>query len=199
MPPLPEEVGPPHPEPIPLPDLRRPERTPSLPAWLALRIASVSDLHQPDQKTEKHRMMATLPRNLALSEVERDEIVRHLRALDALFGPTPFDDPKVEGLMLIDLTHMVLSMPSAAQNEASSEARGEAYLAALEDLPLWAVKAAIRRWHRGDAGKKSARRALRLSLAPSTGRAAHDRQPRTLADQGASRPAAQALERGAAH
>jgi hypothetical protein len=152
MPPLPAQLGP-DPEPIPLPDLRRPERTPSLPAWLALRIASIRDVHQAEQKTGKHRMMATLPRNLTLSGVERDEIERHLRTLDALFEPTPFDDPQVEGRMLIELTKMVLSTPSATQNEASAEARGEAYLTALEDLPLWAVQAAIRRWHRGDAGK----------------------------------------------
>jgi hypothetical protein len=149
---VPTHVGPPS-EPIPLPDLRRPERTPSLPAWLALRIASIKDVHQPDQKTGKHRMIPTLPPNLILSGVERDEIERHLRMLDSLFGPTPFDDAQVEGRMLIELTKMALSTTAPRQNEASAEARGEAYLTALEDLPLWAVQAAIRRWHRGDAGK----------------------------------------------
>jgi hypothetical protein len=97
--------------------------------------------------------MPTLPRSSILSGAEREEIERHLQELDALLGPTPLDDPDVEGLMLLDLTKMVLSMPSAGQNPASSEARGEAYLEALEDLPLWAVRAAIRRWRRGDAGK----------------------------------------------
>ena len=54
--------------------------------------------------------------------------------------------------MLIELTKMMLMMPAPTQNEASAEARGEAFLAALEDMPVWAVRSAIRRWYRGDAG-----------------------------------------------
>jgi len=65
---------------------------------------------------------------------------------------TPADDPHAEGVMLIDLTNMMLVLPAARQNEVSAEARGEAYLAALDDLPPWALRAAIRRWYRGDAG-----------------------------------------------
>jgi hypothetical protein len=123
-----------------------------LPAWLALRVASIADNHQPDPKTGKHRMVPTLPGNLILNEAERDEIERHVRELDGYYGPTPADDPQTEGIMLIDLTSMMLVLPATRQNEASAEARGEAYLAALDDLPPWAVRAAIRRWYRGDAG-----------------------------------------------
>jgi hypothetical protein len=140
------------PEPIALPDLLRPERTPSLPAWVASRAASIKDNHQPDPKTGEHHLVPTLPGNLTLNEVERDVIERHVRELDALCGPTPADDPQAEGAMLIDLTNMMMVLPAAKQNEASVQARGEAYLAALDDLPPWALRTAIRRWYRGDAG-----------------------------------------------
>jgi hypothetical protein len=97
-------------------------------------------------------MTPTLPENLILSVAERDEIGRHIGDLDALCGPTPIDSSAAEGEMLIELTSMMLVLPAAAQNEASAEARGTAYLAALDDLPPWAVQSAIRRWYRGDAG-----------------------------------------------
>jgi hypothetical protein len=139
---------------IQLPDLRRPERMPCLPAWVALRVASMKDEHQPDPATGKRRMVPTLPANLILSQAERDETLRHVRELDALCGPTPADDPEAEGEMLIDLTGLMLS-PLAAPNhsEASAEACGKAYLIALDDLPPWAVRSAIRRWYKGDGGK----------------------------------------------
>jgi hypothetical protein len=126
---------------------------PSLPAWVDLRDASMKDEHQPDPLTGKHRMVPTLPTNLILSQAERDELMRHVRELDALCGPTPADDPAAEGDMLIDLTKMMLVLPAVRQNEASAEACGEAYLIALDDVPPWAVRAAIRRWYRGDGGK----------------------------------------------
>lgn len=37
--------------------------------------------------------------------------------------------------------------------EMRSEARGEAFVMALDDLPAWAVAAACRDWLRGDGGK----------------------------------------------
>jgi hypothetical protein len=143
----------PGPSPIPVPDLRRPERMPSLPAWVASRVASIKDEVQPDPVTGKHRSAPTLPLNLTLNEAERDEIERHVHILEASCGPTPSDDPEAEGAMLIDLTKLMLVLPAAKQNEASVEARGEAYLAALDDVPPWALRSAIRSWYRGDGGK----------------------------------------------
>jgi hypothetical protein len=94
----------------------------------------------------------TLPSSLILSAAERVETEQHIRALEASYGPVPADHPEMEGVILIELTRLMLALPAAKQNEASVEARGEAYLAALDDMPLWAVRAAIRRWYRGDAG-----------------------------------------------
>jgi hypothetical protein len=89
---------------------------------------------------------------LILSAVEREEIGRHICGLDALCGPTPVDSLAAEAAMLIEITKIMLVLPAAAQNEASAEARGAAYQAALDDLTPWAVRSAICRWYRGDAG-----------------------------------------------
>lgn len=46
----------------------------------------------------------------------------------------------------------MLALPSSRQNEAGVEATGEAFQAALEDVPSWAVVSAIRKWYRGECG-----------------------------------------------
>ena len=135
-----------------LPDVRRPAQMPSLPAWVASRVALIKDESRPDSEG-KYRMIPTLVRNLILSEAERDKVGRHIRELEALCGPTPIDSSEAEGAMLIELAKMMLVLPTASQNEASAEARAEAYLVALDDVPVWAVRSAIRLWHRGECGK----------------------------------------------
>lgn len=133
-------------------NIRQPERTPSYPAWLALRVGLIKEECQPDPETGRWRTVPTLPANSTLSETERDEIGRHVRELQRLYGPTPGDGAEVEGEMLIAITRMMLVLPTTTQNEASAEARAEAFLDALDDVPVWTVKAAIRRWNRNEAG-----------------------------------------------
>ena len=53
-------------EPIQLPDVRRLEQMPSLPAWVASRIASIKIEMQPDRTTGKWRADPTLPVDLDL-------------------------------------------------------------------------------------------------------------------------------------
>jgi hypothetical protein len=98
-------------------------------------------------------MTPTLPSSLILNEAERHELDTHIRKLEDLCQPTPATSPEAEGVMLIDITKMMLALAGPKPNEASAEARGEAYQIALDDLPPWAVRAAIRRWYRGDAGE----------------------------------------------
>jgi hypothetical protein len=135
-----------------LPDVRQLAQMPSWPAWVSSRLASIKEESQPDRTTGKYRTVPTLPANLILTAAERAEIERHIGDLEELCGPTPINSAMAEGEALIELTGMMLVLPAAAQNEASAEARGAAYLAALDDLPPWAVRSAIRRWYRGDAG-----------------------------------------------
>ena len=51
------------------------------------------------------------------------------------------------------VTKLMLALPSHQQNQLGAEASGEAFMAALEDIPTWAVAAGAHRWYRGDCGK----------------------------------------------
>jgi hypothetical protein len=67
-------------EPLKLPDLARPDRMPSLPAWVGSRIESVLRGDQKDA-SGKHRRMMTLPATLMLGSSERKQIEAHTGAL----------------------------------------------------------------------------------------------------------------------
>jgi hypothetical protein len=140
------------PEPIQLPDVRRLDQMPSLPAWVASRVASIRDEHQAALADGKRRKVPTLPASLILVPAERAEIERHVAELDALCNQTPLNGDKWEGATLILLTKLMLALPASQQNEVGAEASGEAFQAALDDVPTWAVSAALRRWYRGDCG-----------------------------------------------
>lgn len=47
---------------------------------------------------------------------------------------------------------MLLALPSKGAGEATGEAKADAYMIAIEDMPAWAVTAAIRGWYRGEHG-----------------------------------------------
>ena len=135
-----------------LPDLRNPARMPSWPAWLVSRLAVLRNEAQPDPITGKWREVATLPASSILKANEREAIEQHTAALLALCERTPANDQDAESETLVDLTKMLLVLPSTLQNELSAEAVIEAFADALADIPSWATRAAIRRWYRGDAG-----------------------------------------------
>jgi hypothetical protein len=96
--------------------------------------------------------MPTLPGSLILRAGEREQVARHIQQLRALCADTPMSDIHIEREMLVVLTEMMLVLPSATQNELSVQARGAAFLDALEDVTVWAVRAAIRRWNKGSCG-----------------------------------------------
>jgi hypothetical protein len=125
---------------------------PSLPGWAASRIAALRTDTQPDPVTGKWRQVQVLPANSTLTAAERDMLTGHSAQLQRLLTRTPMNHPASEEEVLVALTKMMSFMPSAARSDLSSEANGEAFMLALEDLPAWATVAAITRWHRGDAG-----------------------------------------------
>jgi hypothetical protein len=83
-----------------------------------------------------------------LSGDERTEIGKQLAQLANLTVPKPNDDKA----KLVLLTRMLLAYPSAGMTEKAAEARGEAYLFVLDDIPAWVVDQAIRTWLRGETG-----------------------------------------------
>lgn len=146
-------IGAKAPERLTLPDVRRLDRMPSLPGWVASRVASMKDECQPALADGKYRSVPTLPASLILCPAERAEIEQHAGELEALCAQTPADSDEWEGATLIIITKLMLALPAAQQNEAGAEATGEAFQAALDDVPTWAVAAAVRRWYRGDCGE----------------------------------------------
>lgn len=97
--------------------------------------------------------MPTLPSNLLLTGTERDEIAIHIVELRELLGQTPEQQPDAEQVVLGALTDMFCTLASTTPNEFAAEARGRAFLMTLDDLPYWAVIAAIKRWYRGNCAE----------------------------------------------
>lgn len=137
-------------EPLQLPNLRRPERMPSLPAWVESRNAALDENLQVDPATGSFKDMLTLPEGMDLSEQERAAIESHVSSLRSLLRQTPENSQDCEAETLVLVTKMLLVLPSQKTSETGAEAKGDAYMDALDDVPTWAVRAGLRRWYRGE-------------------------------------------------
>jgi hypothetical protein len=131
-----------------LPDVRRPGPMPSLPAWVASRVSSLTTELQRNPLTGNREQMPTLPAGLVLSPMQKADVQQHARDLRALC--MPHDDAETEQRLVDMLTEFVCVKPLQGQNELSAAALGATVLVALNDLPLWSVERAIIRFHRGD-------------------------------------------------
>ncbi len=153
-------------EPIALPDVRQPARMPSLPAWLASRKSALATNLQRDPATGGFREMLTLPATLLPSEAQRQAMMEHLRALRSWLETTPERDRKHSDETLATVTKLLLTLPAPRADERAVEAKGDAYMAALDDVPSWAVAEAVRCWYRGDCGTDDRGRAHDYTWAP---------------------------------
>lgn len=135
-------------EPLRLPDQRRPAQIPSLPEWVVSRLESLKDNWQNGSKA------LTLPAAMVLTEQQRSMVEQHIAALGSLVAFTPVSSADCEAETLVIVTKMLLALPSQRSTETGNEAKGEAYLAALDDIPPWAVQEAVRKWYRGEHGSK---------------------------------------------
>jgi hypothetical protein len=81
-------------------------------------------------------------------------VERHIRDLNAVLAMTPAEDILHGELTMTTVTKMTLVLPGREAGELAGVARGEAYMAALEDIPSWAVQEAMRKWHRAEHGPK---------------------------------------------
>lgn len=139
-------------EPLRLPDVRRLATMPCLPAWVASRIELLREELQKDPQTGRYRKTLTLPTANLLSDLESRHIAQHVRDLRRLAEATPQGSSENEAAMLVIITKMLFALSGQRQGEVGGEARGEAYMAALDDVPVWAVAEAIRHWYRGECG-----------------------------------------------
>lgn len=154
---------------IPAPDSRRPTRMPSLPAWLATQIGALRENLQIDPATSSFREVLTLPRVLMLTKEHRMAIEVHIEQLRSLLAQTPEAGAEFGKATLVIVTKLLLVLPSQRTTEAASEAKAEAYMMALEEVPYWAVEAAVRKWFRNECGVDERGRPFDYQWAPSPG------------------------------
>lgn len=99
-------------------------------------------------------MVPVLPADLIPTREQKMLIEQHVTDLNAVLAMTPCEDEIHGELTLTTVTKMTLVLPSKEAGELANEAKGEAYMAALEDVPSWAVQEAMRKWHRSEYGPK---------------------------------------------
>src|ERR1051326_4101944 len=92
-----------------LPDVRRLGPMPSLPAWVASRVASLKIELQHNPATGKREQMWTLPAKLVLNPMQSAEVQRHAQELLALC--TPRNDAESEQRLIEILTEFVCAKP----------------------------------------------------------------------------------------
>lgn len=117
----------------------------SSPALLRLRRISIGTAQWPGQP-----MRTYLAGGLTLTDEERALAAKALARLKR--ETTSTDDPDARKARLGLVAKMLLSYPIAGASTESGRARAESYLDALDDVPPWAVAAAVRCWNRGAAG-----------------------------------------------
>lgn len=96
--------------------------------------------------------MQTLPAGLVLNDEQKMLVEQHISALDSALAMTPYEGAEYGQQTMVTVSKMMVVLPSREAGDLAAEAKGEAYMAALEDIPSWAVQEAMRRWYRGECG-----------------------------------------------
>lgn len=120
----------------------------SSPELLALRRISLGTVQHPGMPARKY-----LSGGLTLTADERLRIEAKVRDLRMVTESDDGQDNQKARLALV--ANMLMAYPTGGSEE-SGRARATAYLAALDDVPPWAIADAIRRWHRGEGGGRDA-------------------------------------------
>lgn len=139
--------------PIQLPT--NPAQLPSLPVWLQRRSAALGSATQPDS-SGRHREMTILPKDLILNSSELAEVQRHIHEIERFtrldqlitIRETTMPNDTAIGVMVAGL---LIKGGGQKLDKASADALTEDYLDALEDIPAWSVREAMRKWNRGES------------------------------------------------
>lgn len=120
--------------------------TPSLPPRVAALAMSVGTVQHPGQPVRYN-----LPEAFSMTEADRTE-AETLRSTLAPFldRETLFDGHKPRDAKLAILTTMLMGYAIGAGSELGNDAKFDLYELALDDVPAWAVAAALRLWARGE-------------------------------------------------
>ncbi|MDV2987033.1 UNVERIFIED_CONTAM: hypothetical protein Q9R58_22245 [Methylobacteriaceae bacterium AG10] len=136
-----------------------------LPEWLAQQIAAVSDLGagrtEVDPVTRQiTARVATIPASRMPTGPQRTAIARRIAELRDATEAGPVEET------LGAIGDLIQEYAPSRLDERTAGIKVEAYMDAVEDLPAWTIRAAIRRWRRGEVSADPAT----LDFAPKPAR-----------------------------
>ena len=138
-------------DPIKPPDPRRPATLPSLPAWAERLSGAVRLELQIDPETKSFSEMLVLPADLLPTYHQRQAIMFHMDSLCSWLRQTPAADERWETKAATSIAKLTV-LAGEKRSELGTDAWSEVYLDVLDDVPHWAVEAAIRLWFKHDCG-----------------------------------------------
>lgn len=129
-----------------LTDARFQPPTPYLPPHVAALATSVGTVQHPGQPVRYN-----LPVGFSITPKQRAEAETLLSTLTPFLDQeTQFADMAPRDAKLAVITTLLMGFAIGASSELGSDAKFDLYEWALEDVPAWAVAAAVRLWVRGE-------------------------------------------------
>jgi hypothetical protein len=158
-------------EPIQAPDPRRPAMLPSLPQW-AERLNGAVRLElqmTPDGKSFEKQDVLVLPTAMMPSEPQRQAMLSHQASLRSCLLDDPAHSSTAETRTATAVAKLITVLAGERKSDLADEARSEVYMDVLDDVPCWAVEAAVRRWFKHDCGTDERGKAHDYRWAPDPG------------------------------
>lgn len=133
------------------PDPRRPATLPSLPAWAERSSAAVRLELQIDPATKSFSEMLVLPATLMPTPQQRQAMMSHMESLRSWLRQTSAAGEQWETKVATSIAKLTV-LAGEKRSELGTDAWSEVYLDVLDDVPHWAVEAAIKLWFKHDCG-----------------------------------------------
>jgi hypothetical protein len=96
-------------------------------------------------------------------------MINHRDSLRALLLDTPAISVAAETKVAVAVSKLLTVLASERKSDLVEEARSDVYLDVLDDVPWWAVDAAVRAWFRHDCGTDERGRPFDYKWAPDPG------------------------------
>ena len=89
-----------------------------------------------------------------LEPAHRGAIDQYSTAVTAPLEQIPEQDARWGQRTLIVISKLLITLAGREAGELAGEAKGEAFMAALDDVPCWGTEEAARLWYRGECGSQ---------------------------------------------
>lgn len=158
-------------EPLKLPDPRRPAAIPSLPQWVVHSIGAVRlelQMTQDGKGFERSEVLV-LPAELMPSPEQRQAMRSHMDNLRSYLRQTPAESVEAESAVATAVSKLIVVLAGEKKSDLADGARADVYLEVLDDVPWWAVEAAVKLWFRHDCGVDEKGRPHDYKWAPDPG------------------------------